>query len=271
MAGPGPPGLPPGWGHRLVLLGVLLGVPPPGEAAGTAGPPSHGERVTPQWLLGGRSRRAVSLEEQGALSKDKDPCGEAATLPGLLAPGYTETHYGADGQPVTVTPNHTEHCHYHGHVRGHGGSWVVLSACSGMRGLIVLSSNTSYYLSPLGTPEPGHHVLHRAEHLPLRGGTCGHGDGLGSTMADLAQLFQPGHRRARRDAWRTMKYMELFIVADHTLYRNQNLNLGQTKQRIVEIANYVDKSPCLQVDLGQACPGVTELEGHMETGMEDAQ
>ncbi|NXU92997.1 ADA33 protein, partial [Xiphorhynchus elegans] len=46
---------------------------------------------------------------------------------------------------------------------------------------------------------------------------------------------------ARRDAWRTMKYMELFIVADHTLYRNQNLNLGQTKQRIVEIANYVDK------------------------------
>lgn len=64
--------------------------------------------------------------------------------------------------------------------------------------------------------------------------------------------------------------MELFIVADHTLvsaggrkpgslsastldlprnpspssspqYRNQNLNLGRTKQRIVEIANYVDK------------------------------
>ncbi|NXK37591.1 ADA33 protein, partial [Piprites chloris] len=77
----------------------------------------------------------------------------------LLAPGYTETHYTGDGQPVTVTPNHT----------------------------------------------------------------VGAGGGV------------------RRDAWRTMKYMELFIVADHTLYRNQNLNLGQTKQRIVEIANYVDK------------------------------
>ncbi|NXA49908.1 ADA33 protein, partial [Nothocercus julius] len=47
--------------------------------------------------------------------------------------------------------------------------------------------------------------------------------------------------QARRDAWRTMKYMELFIVADYTLFRNQNLNLGHTKQRIVEIANYVDK------------------------------
>ncbi|NWS31236.1 ADA33 protein, partial [Polioptila caerulea] len=83
----------------------------------------------------------------------------------LLAPGYTETHYSKEGQPVTVTPNHTV---------GAGGM----------------------------------------------GGTA---------------------LRARRDAWRTMKYMELFIVADHTLYRNQNLDLGHTKQRIVEIANYVDK------------------------------
>ncbi|NWY20112.1 ADA33 protein, partial [Aphelocoma coerulescens] len=79
----------------------------------------------------------------------------------LLAPGYTETHYSEEGQPVTVTPNHTV--------------------------------------------------------------------GAGTLTS------------ARRDAWRTMKYMELFIVADHTLYRNQNLNLGHTKQRIVEIANYVDK------------------------------
>ncbi|NXF99530.1 ADA33 protein, partial [Sakesphorus luctuosus] len=88
----------------------------------------------------------------------------------LLAPGYTETHYGADGQPVTVTPNHT--------------------------------------------------VGARAWHM------C---------WCRVSVL------QVRRDAWRTMKYMELFIVADHTLYRNQNLNLGQTKQRIVEIANYVDK------------------------------
>ena len=30
-----------------------------------------------------------------------------SSLHRLLAPGYTETHYAADGQPVTVTPNHT--------------------------------------------------------------------------------------------------------------------------------------------------------------------
>ncbi|NXN76193.1 ADA33 protein, partial [Himantopus himantopus] len=93
----------------------------------------------------------------------------------LLAPGYTETHYSADGQPVTVAPNHTV---------GAGG-----------RALPAIS-----------------------------------------LLQALLSVLQ-----AKRDAWRTMKYMELFIVADHTLYRNQNLNLGLTKQRIVEIANYVDK------------------------------
>ncbi|XP_072783911.1 disintegrin and metalloproteinase domain-containing protein 33 isoform X4 [Taeniopygia guttata] len=252
MAGPGPPGprrgSAKGWGLRLALLGVLLGLPPRGRA-GPAGPLSHGERVTPHWLLGGRARRAVSLQEQVPAPARAEV---AVTAEGkelvlvlernqLLAPGYTETHYGEQGQPVTVTPNHTEHCHYHGHVRGHRRSWVVLSTCSGIRGLIVLSSNTSYYLSPLGTPEPGLHLIQRAEHLPMPGGTCGHGQDLGSTIAGIAQLFQPQHPRARRDAWRTMKYMELFIVADHTLYRNQNFNLGHTKQRIVEIANYVDK------------------------------
>ncbi|OXB62967.1 hypothetical protein ASZ78_000877, partial [Callipepla squamata] len=159
----------------------------------------------------------------------------------LLAPGYTETHYTADGQPVTVTPNHTDHCHYHGHVQGYQSSWVVLSTCSGMRGLIVVSSNDTYYLHPVGTPESGHHLIHRAEHLHIPGGTCAHGDDFGSTIGDITQFFQLVDHRVKRDAWRTMKYMELFIVADHTLFRNQNLNLGLTKQRIVEIANYVDK------------------------------
>ncbi|KFP88345.1 Disintegrin and metalloproteinase domain-containing protein 33, partial [Acanthisitta chloris] len=159
----------------------------------------------------------------------------------LLAPGYTETHYTMDGQPVTVTPNHTDHCYYHGHVHGYRGSWIVLSTCSGIRGLIVLSNNASYYLKPLGTPEPGHHVIHRAEHLPIRAlwclGRCPEPwAALSFTFLSLVSVLQ-----VRRDAWRTMKYMELFIVADHTLYRNQNLNLGHTKQRLVEIANYVDK------------------------------
>uniref|UniRef100_A0A8B9CGH3 ADAM metallopeptidase domain 33 n=1 Tax=Anser brachyrhynchus TaxID=132585 RepID=A0A8B9CGH3_9AVES len=133
----------------------------------------------------------------------------------MLAPGYTETHYTTDGRPVTVAPNHTDHCYYHGRVRGYRSSWVVLSTCSGIR--------YGACSGVLGLPEGRSMCCH----LLLRG--------------DPALMTPPSITDAKRDAWRTMKYMELFIVADNTLFRNQNLNLGLTKQRIVEIANYVDK------------------------------
>ncbi|XP_054846116.1 disintegrin and metalloproteinase domain-containing protein 33 [Eublepharis macularius] len=160
----------------------------------------------------------------------------------LLSPDYTETHYAKDGQAVTVTPSRTEHCYYHGHVRGHADSWLVLSTCSGISGLITLSQNDSYYLKPPGDSGSEHHVIYRAEHLPSEGGVCGHGELLPSNIAELARVLKPAApQRKRRDAWRTMKYMELFIVADFALFLSQKQNLGRTKQRILEIANYVDK------------------------------
>lgn len=38
------------------------------------GPPSHGERVTPHWLLRGRTRRAVSLDEKVRAETAPLPC-----------------------------------------------------------------------------------------------------------------------------------------------------------------------------------------------------
>ncbi|XP_048365952.1 disintegrin and metalloproteinase domain-containing protein 33 [Sphaerodactylus townsendi] len=212
----------------------------------------QGEIVVPHWISGGRSRRAADGADK---APSPDHAEVAVTVEGrelilvleknqwLLSPGYTETHYAKDGQAVTVTPDHTEHCYYHGHVRGHEGSWLALSTCSGISGLIALSQNDSYYLKPPGDSGSEHHVIYRAEHLPSHGGTCGHGELLPSNVADLARVLKPStaHLRRRRDAWRTMKYMELFIVADFTLFLSQKQNLGRTKQRILEIANYVDK------------------------------
>lgn len=62
-------------------------------------------------------------------------------------------------------------------------------------GLIVLNANDSYYLKPLGSLEPEHHIIYRAEHLPVEGGTCGHSGLLGSSVADIARLVKPVHQR----------------------------------------------------------------------------
>ncbi|XP_077157342.1 disintegrin and metalloproteinase domain-containing protein 33 [Paroedura picta] len=237
---------------RCWLLAALLWLAAPGGHSGAPGLSPQGEIVVPRWISGGRSRRAADVAGK---APTPDRAEVAVSVEGrelilvleknnqLLSPGYTETHYAQDGRPVTISPNHTEHCYYHGHVRGHDRSWLVLSTCSGISGLITLSQNDSYYLKAPGDSGSDHYVIYRAEHLPSGGGTCGHGEMLPSSVADLARALNApaALRRKRRDAWRTMKYMELFIVADFTLFLSQKQNLGRTKQRILEITNYVDK------------------------------
>lgn len=246
---PGSPARSCTWYPLLLLLFV-----PPGHP-GTVGIPgrgsSEGEITTAHWLSRGRVKRAIS-----ALETVESPArGEiAVTAEGrplvlvvernhqLLSPDFTETHYTKEGGSVTVSPNHTDHCYYHGHIQGLRDSYVVLSTCSGIRGLIVLNTNNSYYMEPLGTPEPEHHLIHRTEHLPMKGGTCGHSGPSKSHTPNIASFIaSPVHHRMKRDVWRTPKFMELFIVADHTLFAAQKNDLGRTKQRIMEIANYVDK------------------------------
>ncbi|KTG00427.1 hypothetical protein cypCar_00005128 [Cyprinus carpio] len=111
-----------------------------------------------------------------------------------------------------------DHCFYHGRVRGHADSWVALSTCLGMRGLIVLNSNDTYYLEPIRGQEVLHHTFYRTEDLPIKTGTCGHSHQNGHTSLFTGHL-KPLHQR----------------------FRKQNKDLYKTKMRIMEIANYVDK------------------------------
>uniref|UniRef100_A0A2I3H9S7 ADAM metallopeptidase domain 33 n=1 Tax=Nomascus leucogenys TaxID=61853 RepID=A0A2I3H9S7_NOMLE len=86
--------------------------------------PGHipGQPVTPHWVLDGRPWHAVSLEEPvpkpdvGLVALEAE--GQELLLEleknhRLLAPGYIETHYGPDGQPVVLAPNHTVRCTPH--------------------------------------------------------------------------------------------------------------------------------------------------------------
>ncbi|XP_029450603.1 LOW QUALITY PROTEIN: disintegrin and metalloproteinase domain-containing protein 33-like [Rhinatrema bivittatum] len=242
---------PPGSAARLckgfLLLFLLLCLSP---FPGGQGSP-QGEVIIPHWLLRGRGKRAVGTLYKETMANTEEILvtaeGKKLVLVlernhQLLSPDYTETHYTADGEEVTVSSNYTDHCYYHGHVKEYKESWVVLSTCSGIRGLIVLNSNDSYYLKPLESSGPDHHLIYRTEHLPIKGGTCGHSDQSENGVADIARFItSPAHHRMKRDVWRIPKYMELFIVADNTLFMSQKRDLGRTKHRILEIANYVDK------------------------------
>ncbi|KAL7875897.1 hypothetical protein AOLI_G00108600 [Acnodon oligacanthus] len=219
-----------------------------GELGAEGAGKDQGRRVKAHWLTSSVVQKdtEVPLQElfpvRGEIlvsAQDLELVLEVERNRELLGKDFTATHY-EDGRPVTHTANHSEHCFYHGHVRDHSSSWVALSTCSGVRGLIVLSSNETYYLEPEGEQEILHHTFYHTDDLPVKGGTCGHGHQTGPENL-LGGLLKPLHQRVKRNAWGTTKYMELYIVADNALYKKQNKDFEKTKRRIMEIANYVDK------------------------------
>ncbi|KAM9285637.1 disintegrin and metalloproteinase domain-containing protein 12 isoform 2-T2 [Morus bassanus] len=159
---------------------------------------------------------------------------------GLLASSFTETHYLKDGTNVVLARNYTGHCYYHGNVRGYPDSSVSLSTCSGLRGIIVFE-NKSYILEPLegATSE---HKIYRAENLKIAPGSCGHQLDISAMRADdndTSHHSQAG--RYKRETLKTTKYVELVIVADNREFQRQGKDVEKIKQRLIEIANYVDK------------------------------
>ncbi|XP_045384951.1 disintegrin and metalloproteinase domain-containing protein 33 isoform X3 [Lemur catta] len=234
-------------GSPVLLLLLLWPVPGAGVLPGN----TPGKPVIPHWVLDGQRWHMVTPEERvskpdlGLVALEAE--GQELVLElekkhRLLAPGYTETHYSPDGQPVVLVPSHTDHCHYHGRVRGFPASWVVLSTCSGMSGLIALSSNASYYLRPLppgDSKDSSTHKIFRTEQLLTWKGHCGHRDP--GDKRGMASLPRAPQSRDRREAGRSPRYLELYLVADHTLFLTQQRNLNRTKQRLLEVANYVDQ------------------------------
>uniref|UniRef100_A0A3Q1GTX0 ADAM metallopeptidase domain 12 n=1 Tax=Acanthochromis polyacanthus TaxID=80966 RepID=A0A3Q1GTX0_9TELE len=161
---------------------------------------------------------------------------------GLFASHYTETHYREDGSAVTGAHNFTNNCYYHGEVQAHANSDVTLSVCSGLRGFIALENKT-FIIEPTSGRDTGAHSIYRVEELRLTPGACGHGFNMSSVAPEnhIKSPFQSFHTRHKRHAQKTTKYVELIIVADNREFQKQGKDLEKVKQRLAEIANYVDK------------------------------
>ncbi|XP_014385632.1 PREDICTED: disintegrin and metalloproteinase domain-containing protein 12, partial [Myotis brandtii] len=157
---------------------------------------------------------------------------------GLIASGFTETHYRQDGTEVALARNHTGHCYYHGHVQGRPGSTASLSTCSGLRGLITFE-NKSYVLEPMDNVTD-RYKLFSAEALKGIWGSCGSHPSTSGPTAGGGRP-PPSRTRHKRETLQMTKYVELVIVADNREFQRQGKDLGKVKQRLIEIANHVDK------------------------------
>ncbi|XP_036979421.1 disintegrin and metalloproteinase domain-containing protein 12 isoform X4 [Acanthopagrus latus] len=114
--------------------------------------------------------------------------------------------------------------------------------CCLCRGFIALENKT-FIIEPLPGHDNGTHIIYRVEELRLTPGDCGHGFNMSSVAPEnqIRNPFQSFHTRHKRHAQKTTKYVELIIVADNREFQKQGRDVEKVKQRLAEIANYVDK------------------------------
>uniref|UniRef100_A0A5F9DKV2 ADAM metallopeptidase domain 19 n=1 Tax=Oryctolagus cuniculus TaxID=9986 RepID=A0A5F9DKV2_RABIT len=212
---------------------------------GDSSPRLQHELIIPQWKTSERFMREKHplKAELRVMAEGQELIMDLEKNEHLFAPAYTETHYTPSGDPQTTTLKSEDHCFYHGMVRKAEQSSVTLSTCRGIRGLIVVSSNLSYIIEPLPDSE-GQHLIYRSEHLKLPPGNCGSEHSKLTTRDWVLQFTQQTKKRPRRmkrEDLHSMKYVELYLVADFAEFRKNRLDQEATKHKLIEIANYVDK------------------------------
>ncbi|XP_017889804.1 disintegrin and metalloproteinase domain-containing protein 19 [Ceratina calcarata] len=242
---------------KLVLLVLVLLAILPDVYTETYGPSpdfSKHTLVRPR-VYHARSKRQISSTKENDLDH-ADVLTVAFELDGqkrvldlrlntdLIPVGYQQRHQH-QGTYKVHTPSKVELCHYQGSVRDVPGSWVAVSTCKGLRG-VVFDGENLHHIHPGGeTLDSDHYVYEHADLVANH--TCGyegtphhvHGYGHRGNRATR-------HKRAAEvvrgpyNANRQSRYVELVFVIDKKEYIALDENLDKVYQHCKDIANIIN-------------------------------
>ncbi|KAI4491099.1 hypothetical protein M0802_010409 [Mischocyttarus mexicanus] len=163
----------------------------------------------------------------------------------LIPVGYKQ-HYQHRGTYKVHTPSRVELCHYQGSVRDVPGSWVALSTCNGLHGVIFDGENL-HHVQPEKDTLDSKHYLYKQDDL-VANKTCGY-EGTPHDVLDShrkeAKRFSR-HKRAAEsirgpyNANRQSRYIELVLVIDKKGYIALDENLNKVYHHCKNIANIVN-------------------------------
>ncbi|KAM3862938.1 disintegrin and metalloproteinase domain-containing protein 8a [Diretmus argenteus] len=172
----------------------------------------------------------------------------------LVGRNYSVTHYSEHGAQVTTTPDHEDHCYYHGHIVGVPDSSSSVGLCSGMRGFVRIQEQV-YLIEPLAGAEAGeqtggqrsedNHAVYNYKHLRRKRSSCGHGNTTtfydhGSRSSGLFHLSSLKSKAHTKSHTGNPRIVEMVVVVDNTEYKK----FGSKKSieaRVLEVVNHVDK------------------------------
>ncbi|XP_034837108.1 zinc metalloproteinase-disintegrin-like 4a [Maniola hyperantus] len=181
----------------------------------------------------------------------------------LLAGDHTIS-YQKNGSMVTYKPSIEELdiCQYSGKVRGKKDSWVAVSTCHGVRG-VIHDGNQMRYIEPaqvVDTEIGSKHFIYDHSDLMTKS-SCGHDAGVTNNTEYDPELMKR-HLSEQSNEWRRSnrykrdtsedkqirgpfnvnnqsRFVELVLVADNAAYIESGWNINTVHQQLKDVANII--------------------------------
>lgn len=134
-----------------------------------------------------------------------------------------------------------DECYYRGYIEGATDSFVTLSVCSGLRGLLQVE-NVTYTIDPLTGSSTFQHLVYRKEDEGSKSWRCGlSSEAMPYEIAGLMRGQISGNQNGHpHDPWKHTRYMELFLVVDVYWYRKYGSSLSSTIYEMTRLNQIVD-------------------------------
>ncbi|KAI6214798.1 hypothetical protein M3Y94_00310700 [Aphelenchoides besseyi] len=139
----------------------------------------------------------------------------------------------ADGEEFL--PYRVENCYYQGTVNGDPSTFVAISTCNGLRGIIAYENGTALGIWPLNIDDRSRkqaHVFYRTRWS--RDATCGAVTQVPSQTSALIKT------PVKRDVSRQVKYVELAVIGDYQFVKEMNLTEDEAVEFMLEVVNIAD-------------------------------
>ncbi|CAH0554467.1 unnamed protein product [Brassicogethes aeneus] len=147
-------------------------------------------------------------------------------------------------------------CHYNGKVRGKKDSWVAISTCNGLSGVIFDGKEMHYIEKDVNRKsndlDEDHHFFYSHKHLLETNKTCGYGGDARDPFKILEHDKQNRASRYKRaaeendkvrgpyNANKDSKYVELVLVVDNMEFKHFSDNHRKVEDHCKEIANIIN-------------------------------
>ncbi|XP_075413322.1 disintegrin and metalloproteinase domain-containing protein 7 [Tenrec ecaudatus] len=154
----------------------------------------------------------------------------------LLASNYSEIYSSTKGEMIRH-PQITEHCFYQGSITHVVDSALSISACNGLRGFFRIKDQR-YLIEPVKYTDEGEHLVFR--YNPK----VHYAANYSCTELHFTHNTAPSPKSRKTNmevsnAYNE-KYIELFIVADYSMYRRNNHPYDKLRNRILGMVNFVN-------------------------------